>query len=504
MNHYDVIVIGLGPSGSMAALMLESYGIKVLCIDKEKEIYNLPRAVTISDQGFRMAQLAGIEDIYERNSTTLGGAYFTDKDLEIIGGAIDLNNFITQNGWPPSSLFHQPYTDQAIREKLLKTNVEMLLGHELIGINENENCIDLKLHNLDNQEKVELTCNYLIGADGGSSSVRRILGITQEDLNYNRDWVVIDVELRCDNSLGDCLIQVCDKERLATFVPSHLPFRRWEFIIHEHEDKDSFLEDRKIHELISKWLQPSEYKIIRKAVYQFHSVLAEKFQMRNCFLIGDAAHQAPPFMGEGMMSGYRDAINLSWKIALSIKKNLSSNLLQSYELERKPHSRFVVKNSAGIGELMEAYAEAENPEQVPSDLVDKGYGSFIIPNLLEGLFYKGKANKSKHSGEIYPQPILYRNKKIYKRLDHLLGKNFAILSKTPYEISDENQDYLNFLGCSSLILEEEYLEDNPWLESFMKQEKIYLVRPDRYIFGSTDSSISLDQLIDDLKNRIGI
>ena len=144
-------------------------------------------------------------------------------------------------------------------------------------------------------------------------------------------------------------------------------------------------------------------------------VLAEKFQMRNCFLIGDAAHQAPPFMGEGRMAGYRDAINLSWKIALSIKKNLSSNLLQSYELERKPHSRFVVKNSAGIGELMEAYAEAENPEQVPSDLVDKGYGSFIIPNLLEGLFYKGKANKSKHSGEIFPQPILYRNKKIYKR-----------------------------------------------------------------------------------------
>ena len=171
MNHYDVIVIGLGPSGSMAALMLESYGIKVLCIDKEKEIYNLPRAVTISDQGFRMAQLAGIEDIYERNSTTLGGAYFTDKDLEIIGGAIDLNNFITQNGWPPSSLFHQPYTDQAIREKLLKTNVEMLLGHELIGINENENCTDLKLHNLDNQEKVELTCNYLIGADGGLSLI---------------------------------------------------------------------------------------------------------------------------------------------------------------------------------------------------------------------------------------------------------------------------------------------------------------------------------------------
>jgi 3-(3-hydroxy-phenyl)propionate hydroxylase len=117
MNHFDVIIVGLGPSGSIAALLLETYGIKVLAIEKEKEIYNLPRAVTISDQGFRMSQLAGIDHIYEENSTVLGGARFTDKDLNTIGNAIELDGLISPNGWPPSSLFHQPYTDQAIREK---------------------------------------------------------------------------------------------------------------------------------------------------------------------------------------------------------------------------------------------------------------------------------------------------------------------------------------------------------------------------------------------------
>ena len=158
-KNCNVLIVGFGPTGAVLANLLSKYDLSIQILEKESQIYNLPRAVTISDQGFRMAQLAGIEDIYERNSTTLGGAYFTDKDLEIIGGAIDLNNFITQNGWPPSSLFHQPYTDQAIREKLLKTNVEMLLGHELIGINESENCIDLKLHNL--QKVISLTLSHM-------------------------------------------------------------------------------------------------------------------------------------------------------------------------------------------------------------------------------------------------------------------------------------------------------------------------------------------------------
>ena len=313
--------------------------------------------------------------------------------------------------------------------------------------------------------------------------------------SYNRDWVVIDVELNEPDKLGDKLIQVCDKARLATFVPSHLPFRRWEFIIHEHEDKESFLEDKIIHELIDKWLKPEEYKIIRKAVYQFHSVIAKNFQKGNCFLIGDAAHQAPPFMGEGMMSGYRDAVNLSWKIAASIKNKLNTNLVDSFETERIPHSRFVVKNSAGIGELMEAYAEAETPEEVSQDLVQKGYGSFILPNLTKGLFFGGKADESMNAGEIFPQPVEYDSEKVVKRMDHILGKNFSLISKSPMEISEDHYEFLDLIECKLVILEKKYIEENPWMKSFMEKDRAFLVRPDRYIFGSTNLNISIDMLI---------
>ena len=504
MNHFDVIIVGLGPTGSIAALLLESYGIKVLAIEKEKEIYSLPRAVTISDQGFRMSQLAGIDHIYEENSTVLGGACFTDKDLNTIGNAIDLDGLISQNGWPPSSLFHQPYTDQAIREKLEKSRVDILLEHQFQHLNYKDKKNTIKVLNLKDQEEIEFTCRYLIGSDGGSSLVRKELNIQQIDLEYNRDWVVVDVELKNENILGDQVIQVCDKERLATFVPSHLPFRRWEFIIHEHEDKNTFLDENKIQELISKWLKPEEYRIIRKAVYQFHSVVAKNFQKDNCFLVGDAAHQAPPFMGEGMMSGYRDAVNLAWKIAATIKNGLNEKLLESYERERIPHSKFVVKNSAGIGELMEAYATTKDPKEVPLDLVEKGYGSFILPNLSRGLFFGGKANETMHSGEIFPQPVLYHNKKIVKRMDHILGSNFSLVSKYPFNVSEEDKRFLEMLGCKSLILKKEYIEENSWLKFFMEEDKVYLVRPDRYIFGSTTSNVSLDELIDDLKIRINL
>jgi len=504
MNHFDVIIVGLGPSGSIAALLLETYGIKVLAIEKEKEIYNLPRAVTISDQGFRMSQLAGIDHIYEENSTVLGGARFTDKDLNTIGNAIELDGLISPNGWPPSSLFHQPYTDQAIREKLNNSKVEVLLEHEFKNLNHIDNQNVIKVFNLKEQKEVEFTCRYLIGSDGGSSLVRKELNIQQIDLEYNRDWVVVDVELMNENTLGNQVIQVCDRERLSTFVPSHLPFRRWEYIIHEHEDKNTFLDEKKIQELISKWLKPEEYRIIRKAVYQFHSVIAKNFQKDNCFLVGDAAHQAPPFMGEGMMSGYRDAVNLAWKIAVTIKNELNNKLLKSYEEERIAHSKFVVENSAGIGELMEAYAQASDPEEVPRELVAKGYGSFVLPNLSNGLFFGGKANETMHSGEIFPQPLQYHNSKIVKRMDHILGSKFCLVSESKFSVSEENKRFLELLGCKSLILKKEYIDENSWLNFFMEQGKTYLIRPDRYIFGSTTSHVTLNELIDDLKIRINL
>ena len=503
MNRdYDVAIIGLGPVGSFAALLLEKRGLKVLAIDKDKEIYSLPRAVSISDQGLRMAQEVDIDEIYIDNSSEVGGAGFVDENLNFIGEAINLKGFTTPNGWAPMRLFHQPYTDKEIRKKIKETSINTLLHHELLNVKNREKDVLFTIKNLEDSTEVECTSKYLIGADGGSSSLRKLLKISQEDLHYNRDWVIVDVELTVPNRLEDKAIQVCDPERIGTFIPAHLPFRRWEFIIYEDEDKNDFNDDKKIQGLISSWLNPNEYKIIRKAIYQFHSVLAHDFRKGNCFLMGDAAHQNPPFMGEGMMSGYRDAFNLAWKISYVLNNGFSDVLLDSYQEERRPHAKFVVENSAGIGELMEAYAQASDPNEVPKELVAKGYGSFVLPNLDEGLFYGGKALDSMAAGQLFPQIVVYENGEISERKDCLFGDGFTLISQHEISISDSHRDFLNKLNCNYLILDKEIIDSNPWVNGFLELGNTFIVRPDKYIYGCSGNDVSLEQIIEDLKIRM--
>ena len=502
LSDFDVTIIGLGPVGSFAALLMENRGLKVLAIDRDIDIYSLPRAVSISDQGLRMAQEIDLDQIYIKNSTEVSGAEFVDKDLNRIGGTLDLKGFITSNAWPPMRFFHQPYTDRAIRDRLMQSSVTVLLEHEITEMKQEDDLVSLWVKDNKSRKIKSFTSRYLIGSDGGSSAVRNLLNIKQEDLNYNRDWVVIDIELLKPNQLTDKAIQICDSERLGTFIPAHLPFRRWEFMIHEGEDKEQFNSDEIIHRLINKWLSPSEYKIIRKAIYQFHSVLASKFRIGNCFLMGDAAHQNPPFMGEGLMSGYRDAYNLSWKLACVLKDNCSDELLDTYELERKPHAKFVVENSAGIGELMEAYADAKDPNDVPEELVSKGYGSFVLPDLDEGLFYGGKAIKEMFAGQLFPQIIMKKNDIIHERLDGILGKSFAIVSNQKIEINDNQQEFMDQLNFSYIELEEDLINANPWLQRFFEFNRHYLIRPDRYVYGADFKNITIEKLIEDLRSRM--
>ncbi len=501
-KDFDAIIVGLGPVGSFMALLLESHGLKVLAIDKDKDIYDLPRAVSMSDQGLRMAQTIGLEDIYLDNSSSVGGAGFVDKDLNFIGQSIDFNGIITLNGWPPMRLFHQPYTDKAIRKNLLNSNCTVLLEHELTNIVDHSNHVEVSIMNNINSQQSKHTGSFLIGADGGSSKTRRILDIKQEDLDYNRDWIVIDVKLNGEKKLDDRAMQICDPERLGTYIPAHPPFKRWEFLILNEEDKIEITKDSKIHDLLSPWLEANEYEIIRKAIYQFHSVLSEEFCKGNCFLLGDAAHQNPPFMGEGMMSGYRDATNLAWKMALVVNKGISKDILDTYQEERKPHAKFVVENSAGIGELMEAYAAAEDPNTVPQELVAKGYGSFVLPDLEEGLFYKGKADQAMGAGQLIPQLIEMKNGEISKRLDNLFGSGFALISKKEILLKEKDQNFMSLLNTALVVLDQDMLDQNIWLTAFLDLGEVFLIRPDKNVFGSTSDKVSLEDLIDDLRNQI--
>jgi len=504
--EYDVVVVGLGPAGTLASLLLNKSNIKILGIDRDQEVFGLPRAVTIDDEGFRTVQRLGLEHIYESNSTPTNGAYFLDNKQKVLSGAEFPENFMTKHAWHPASMFHQPYTDSSLRKELLRSKVDVKLGYELQTLEKKNEKYCLKILNLSSGETEECLTKYIIGADGASSQVRKLNKIDQEDLDYDKEWLVVDVELLQENKLPNYAAQICDPKRISTYIPSHLPFRRWEFILLDGEKKEDMEKEEVIHELIKPWLDPKEYKIIRSAVYRFHSLISRKFQKGNSFLIGDAAHQNPPFMGQGMMSGYRDALNLSWKLSSVIKGILPEKTLESYEEERLPHSRFVVDGSAAIGRLMSAYAEAiekGKSSDVSEELVQRGYGSYSLPPLTSGILFKGKHDPEIFSGEHFPQIIRVENKKCIEKKDNLLGESFCLISENKIILDKEDADFLSQIDTSIVVLEKWMIEQNRWIASIIERNKIFLVRPDRIIFGSTSDDQGLRELIKDLKNRLG-
>ena len=504
-TDYDVTVVGLGPAGTLTSLLLSDSSVNVIGIDKEKDIYNLPRAVTIDDEGLRILQRLNLENIYLDNATAIEGAYFLDDKFNKLSGIDIPSGHLTTNGWMPTMLFHQPYTDGLLRDELLKSTCSVKLETELVDLIPNGNHFIVKTQDLTNGVENSFSTQYVVGADGASSKVRNIMELDQEDLDYDKNWLVVDVKLNVENTLPRFAAQICDPKRICTYIPSHLPFRRWEFILLEGESKDEMLEENKIQELISPWLKPEEYGIIRAAVYRFHSLMVKNFRKDNCFLIGDAAHQSPPFMGQGMMSGYRDALNLSWKLISVIKDFFPSTLLGSFEEERKPHSRFVVDGSAAIGKLMSAYADAVERNQssdVPQELIDRGYGSFTLPPLENGILYKGKSDTTSLAGSIFPQPLRMEGMECCERLDALLGKGFCIVSKKEIDLNSEQTEFYEKIRSKFVVLEDSILNYSPSVKDVMKKNDIYILRPDRHIFGSTSDKITFDDLTEDLKERL--
>jgi 3-(3-hydroxy-phenyl)propionate hydroxylase len=207
------------------------------------------------------------------------------------------------------------------------------------------------------------TARYLIGCDGAASFVRGQLNVGWHDLGYESDWLVVDVATRAGHTLTNDTLQVCDPDRLATYVCTKDPYRRWEFQLEDGETSEQMLERGKIRSLIDPWTPSDTYDIRRAAVYRFHAATADTWRRGNVFLAGDAAHQTPPFLGQGMNTGMRDVINLAWKLPMVIADLAADDLLDTYQAERNAHAQDLTDWAVAIGQLMEHLAAVERAER---------------------------------------------------------------------------------------------------------------------------------------------
>ncbi len=505
----DVAIVGCGPVGAGAAILLARAGLTVVVLDRTTAVSDLPRAVLLDGETVRAFQRVGLGS--EINALLqpyrIGdAAYFTDSrrnphfGLEMPAEGV--------NGWRDGAFFDQPELESELRRLMLREpNVDARFGHEVTAVDQDDAGVQVSATDLATGKATQVRARWLVACDGASSFVRRSLGIAWHSLGYDHDWLVVDVEVKDVADLPGVTMQVCDPARLTTYICGKDPYRRWEFRLLDGETRENMIDRDNVARMLAPWIAPDRYTVRRAAVYQFHAATAARWRDGRIFLAGDAAHQTPPFLGQGMNAGFRDVVNLVWKLALVRCGAAPESLLDSYGEERDPHAHELVDWAVAVGRLMDALADAEAGRASgppPDDLMRSGYGQGrSAPPIRCGLVVESQVSDSGVTGYLSTQPTVAAADGKAQPLDEIVGSGFSVLGRdaAALAMSDASRAYLERIGAPVVSLEALELVHGHWDRLFGAHAAAVL-RPDRYVFGVTDDAHSLDDLITILKNKL--
>jgi 3-(3-hydroxy-phenyl)propionate hydroxylase len=338
----DVLVVGYGPVGATLACLLGQYGVRALVIDKSPDVYAAPRAIALDNEALRVLQMAGLdESSFERVVIP-----FVRMRCPYVGEFSRVNTQGTIDGHPKLVTFFQPDLERALRAKVAEhATVQTLLGVELRSFVDEGSNVDACLLLADGGA-VNVRAKYLVGADGASSFVRRAIGQEFDGQTYPEDWLIVDAR-QVPHPI-DHVEFLCDPHRAVPHMVAPGGRERWEFMLRPGEKPEDMERLDAIRELLKPWGAPEQMQIERKAVYRFHARCCDAFSKGRVFLAGDAAHVTPPFVGQGLVAGLRDAANLSWKLAAVTRGRAAPAILSSYDEERRPHAKAMI----GLAKLM--------------------------------------------------------------------------------------------------------------------------------------------------------
>jgi 3-(3-hydroxy-phenyl)propionate hydroxylase len=431
----DVAVIGAGPCGITMANLLAAYGVRAVVIDAQPGIYEYPRAVGIDDESLRTYQSIGIvsrllEDIVQNTPIR----YYTSWGQLMA----HVEPSVRPYGWPRRNNFLQPLFEAALRENVAASDsVELWLGARLAGYEQDADGVTAQIETSDG-EAVNLRARYLVGTDGGRSTVRKIAGIEMTGATAPSKWLVVDV---ADDELDAPYSAVyCDPVRPVLMIPLPYGHRRWEFKLNDTDDETALTDPQRVlTELIAPRYGATPLpRVLRSAVYLHHSRTAERFRAGRVFLGGDAAHLQPPFFGQGMNSGIRDATNLAWKLALVLQGSAGDGLLDTYDSERREHAATMVNFATRMGQMYSPHNRAtervraaafRGAQKIP------GARDYILqmkykpmPRYVRGAVvpYAG-TSKDVPLGRMFTQPAVENADGDRVLLDDALGSSFALL-----------------------------------------------------------------------------
>lgn len=516
---HDVLVVGYGPTSQLLALMLGRAGHDVVVIERWPHLYPLPRAVHFDHEIARLLQAGGVmddvarivepPDTYEWYNAAREALLVIESDRHAL------------SGWRGAYTFSQPELERLLDAHIKRLpNVTVLQGACAIGIKQDAECVELTFQPGDvaggewkatGSPSTVRGC-WLVGADGANSFVREAMDLPLRDLQFAFNWLVVDVQPSEHREWVPKNWQLCDPARPTTVVSGGPGRRRWEFMLLPGESMQEMNRVEVAWRLLEPWnIHAGNAKLERHAVYSFRARWAEQWQRGRVLLAGDAAHLMPPFAGQGMCSGMRDAGALAWRLGGILDGSLPEAILESYGPERIGHVREIIDFSVKLGHIIcitdPPAAAARDTAMLAARAANSGAQSQapLTPRLGPGLYDAAAPG----SGLLAPQGRV-RWEGRTGRFDDVVGRGFILLARDAIiagQLEQRHAAALHHAGGRVVHFGPGGVDDldgtyGAWLGGLGCQAA--LVRPDFYTYGAARDARAINDLFDHWQKSLSL
>ncbi|GAB3136403.1 bifunctional 3-(3-hydroxy-phenyl)propionate/3-hydroxycinnamic acid hydroxylase [Micromonospora sonneratiae] len=436
VQEVDVVIVGCGPVGALTANLLSARGVRTLVVERSGAPHGQPRAFSCDDEALRIYQQAGLLDQVSGDMHQPSRADYLNRAGRIFA-TIALSEVDFGFGHAALNFFDQPLLEQTLRAGLDRfDHVDLALGTELVTLQQDDDWVHLVLRDMATEQFRPVRARYVLGCDGARSTTRSAVRIPLVGASYAEPWLAVSGDVAPDAVRLGHTTFVCDWQRPAFVSPGARGSYRMEFMLRPGETEADMRRPETLARLIEPYVDPAGFNITRAVVYTFHHLVAREWRRGRVFLLGDAAHQMPPFLGQGLCSGLRDAANLSWKLAMVLSGAADPALLDTYETERRPHTVAMARTSVRMGRVFLARSRTtawlrdtalRGVQVVPRVRRFVRHFEFKpVPAYQRGLLAGGRRDGA--VGTMFPQPrVGIPGSAGPQLLDGVLGSGFAVL-----------------------------------------------------------------------------
>ena len=475
----EVVIVGAGPTGVASAILLAQHGVRTLVLDRWPDVFPQPRAAHLDDEVRRILGDLGVAHAFAEISAPGAGLRLLSTEHKTLA-QFDRTEPRTSNGYPQANMFDQPALERLLRARMNQCDLVTFRANvEVTAVRSDGRARPhVEYTDLATGESHVVQPTFVFGCDGANSVVRRSISSTMKELGFpEQRWLVVDIATSQQLGHWAGVHQVCSSRRAATYMRLVGDRHRWEFQLLDGESAADFQTLEALAPLVSPWASDlRDFRIVRLAAYTFRAQIADTWRRQGVFLLGDAAHLTPPFIGQGMGAGLRDAANLSWKVAAVIRGTLSPAILDSYETERMPHARSMVKLAILVGRLMTGGGRLGDqlrqiiiPSLVHLPHLRRRVLNSATPALSRSALVQRPAIGRRLAGTLCPNVDLHG-----VLFDQAVGRGYALVIRG--DAAAACQPRLAAVNAA-IVTSEDSAELNRWLGN----AEAALVRPDRTV-----------------------